>query len=178
MFNGGLLLCSMCLGVPFIAPRQLGAIGSPFGRQFLPSVGWRTRQSGAPPDMYSARFISISGKADRWAFSPLGTPDAVQCTSDSPVRSCDRWLWPRVARWSRCWSLARTLLAYRTVRCTPDSPMNFSRSALGDFPRAASLLLDQPVHRPDSPVRCRLVPNFSSPISLDLTRFLALRGIY
>jgi hypothetical protein len=60
---------------------------------------------------------------------------------------------------------------------SPDSPMNFSRSALGDFLRAASLLLDQPVHRPDSPVRRRLVPNFSSPISLDLTRFLALRGI-
>jgi hypothetical protein len=44
----------MRLGVPFIALRQLGAIGVPFGRQFLPSVGWRTRQSGAPPDMNSA----------------------------------------------------------------------------------------------------------------------------
>jgi hypothetical protein len=36
----------MRLGVPFIAPRQLGAVGSPFGRQFLLSVGWRTEQSG------------------------------------------------------------------------------------------------------------------------------------
>jgi hypothetical protein len=43
----------MRLGVPFIAPRQLGAVGIPFGRQFLPSVGWRTGQSGAPPDMNS-----------------------------------------------------------------------------------------------------------------------------
>jgi hypothetical protein len=43
----------MCLGVPFIAPRQLGAIGDPIGSQFLPSVGWRTGQSGAPPDMNS-----------------------------------------------------------------------------------------------------------------------------
>jgi hypothetical protein len=42
MFNGGLVLCSMRLGVPFIAPRQLGAIGTSFGRQFLSSVGWRT----------------------------------------------------------------------------------------------------------------------------------------
>jgi hypothetical protein len=41
---------SMRLGVPFIAPRQLGAVGSIFGRQILPSVGWRTGQSGAPPD--------------------------------------------------------------------------------------------------------------------------------
>jgi hypothetical protein len=28
---------SMCLGVPFIAPRQLGAVGGNLGRQFLPS---------------------------------------------------------------------------------------------------------------------------------------------
>jgi hypothetical protein len=39
MFNGGLVLCSMHIGVPFIAPRQLGAVGSLFGRQFLPSIG-------------------------------------------------------------------------------------------------------------------------------------------
>jgi hypothetical protein len=51
---------SMRLGVPFIAPRQLGAIGGNLGRQFLPSVGWRTGQSGAPPD----RHCSWSG-ADR-----------------------------------------------------------------------------------------------------------------
>jgi hypothetical protein len=41
---------SMRLGVPFIAPRQIGAVGDQQGRQFLPSVGWRTGQSGAPPD--------------------------------------------------------------------------------------------------------------------------------
>jgi hypothetical protein len=41
---------SMRLGVPFIAPRQLGVVGGNFGRQILPSVGWRTGQSGAPPD--------------------------------------------------------------------------------------------------------------------------------
>jgi hypothetical protein len=41
---------SMCLGVPFIAPRQLGAVGGQQGRPKLPSVGWRTGQSGAPPD--------------------------------------------------------------------------------------------------------------------------------
>jgi hypothetical protein len=33
---------SMRLGVPFIAPRQLGAVESIPGRQFLPSVAWRT----------------------------------------------------------------------------------------------------------------------------------------
>jgi hypothetical protein len=38
---------SMGLGVPFIAPRQLGAVESIPGRRFLPSVAWRTGQSGA-----------------------------------------------------------------------------------------------------------------------------------
>jgi hypothetical protein len=52
-----LVYSSMRLGVPFIDPRQLGAVGSNLGRQFLPSVGWRTRQSGAPPD----RHCSVSG---------------------------------------------------------------------------------------------------------------------
>jgi hypothetical protein len=47
----------MRLGVPFIAPRQLGAVESNPGRQFLPSVGWRTGQSGVPPD----RHCSLSG---------------------------------------------------------------------------------------------------------------------
>jgi hypothetical protein len=48
---------SMRLGVPFIAPRQLGAVGGILGRQFLPSVVWRTGQSGAPPDIH----CSLSG---------------------------------------------------------------------------------------------------------------------
>jgi hypothetical protein len=42
----------MRLGVPFIAPRQLGAVGGQQGRQFLASVGWHTGQSGAPPDSH------------------------------------------------------------------------------------------------------------------------------
>jgi hypothetical protein len=32
MFNDCLVLSSMCLGIPFIAPRDLGDIGAPFGR--------------------------------------------------------------------------------------------------------------------------------------------------
>jgi hypothetical protein len=47
-----LVFCSMRLGVPFIAPRELGAVGHQFGRQFLPSVEWCTGQSGAPPDSH------------------------------------------------------------------------------------------------------------------------------
>jgi hypothetical protein len=36
---------SMRLGVPFIAPRQLEAVGGILGRLILPYVGWRTGQS-------------------------------------------------------------------------------------------------------------------------------------
>ena len=61
---GDLELLSECLddssmrrGVPFIAPRQLGAVRSQQGKQFLPSVGWRTGQFGAPPDSH----CSMSG---------------------------------------------------------------------------------------------------------------------
>jgi hypothetical protein len=53
MLRECLVYCSMCQGVHFITPRQLGAVGDQLGRQFLPSVGWRTGQSGAPPDMNS-----------------------------------------------------------------------------------------------------------------------------
>jgi hypothetical protein len=57
MFSECLVWCSMRLGVPFIAPMQLGVVGVPFGRQFLPSVGWRTGQSGAPSDMNCAYLV-------------------------------------------------------------------------------------------------------------------------
>jgi hypothetical protein len=61
---GSLRMLSECLGdssmrqgVPFIAPRQLGVVGGKLGRPSLPSVEWRTGQSGAPPDSY----CSLSG---------------------------------------------------------------------------------------------------------------------
>jgi hypothetical protein len=50
MFLVSLGSSSMRLGVPFIAPRQLGAVGDQQGRPSLPSVEWRTGQSGALPD--------------------------------------------------------------------------------------------------------------------------------
>jgi hypothetical protein len=50
MLSECLVSCSMRLGFPFIAPRQLGAIGDQLERQILPSVEWCTGQSGAPPD--------------------------------------------------------------------------------------------------------------------------------
>jgi hypothetical protein len=106
----------MRLGVPFIAPRQLGAVESNPGRQFLPSVDWRTGQSGAPPDTVRCGFLSYSGVADRWRLGAVGALDTVRCTPDSPVFPSDRWLGhaSRVDCVADRWR-ARPL-AHRTVR--------------------------------------------------------------
>jgi hypothetical protein len=85
MLRECLVFSSMRLGVSFIAPRQLGAVESIPGRQFLPSVAWRTGQSGAPPDTVRCGFLSFFGEADRWRFGAVGAPDTVRCTPDSPV---------------------------------------------------------------------------------------------
>jgi hypothetical protein len=47
----------MRLGVPFIAPRQLRAVGDQLRKQFLPSVEWCTEQSGAPPDSHCSCLV-------------------------------------------------------------------------------------------------------------------------
>jgi hypothetical protein len=124
----------MRLGVPFIAPRQLGAVGGNLGRLLLPSVGWHTGQSGAPPDSLcrqsGADFFPIlaqSTVADSWQLAhrtlsdahrivrcPLPTVGAghaspVDCAADRcPV---DRWLIGQSG-------------------APPDSPVNFSRTPL------------------------------------------------
>jgi hypothetical protein len=48
---------SMRLGVPFIVPRQLGAVGGQLGRPNLPSVGWCIGQSGAPSDSHCSCLV-------------------------------------------------------------------------------------------------------------------------
>jgi hypothetical protein len=73
----------MRLAVPFIAPRQLGAVGDQLGRQFLPSVGWRTGQSGVPPDMNST--CPLLDLLPFLAKPTVGAPDTVRCTLNSPM---------------------------------------------------------------------------------------------
>jgi hypothetical protein len=108
----------MRLGVPFIAPRQLGAVESNLGRQFLPFVDWCTGQSGAPPDTVRCRFLSYSGAADRWRFGAVGAPN-------SPVPPPDRW--PGHASRPDC-AADRWLTGQSGT--PPDSPVNFSRTLL------------------------------------------------
>jgi hypothetical protein len=80
---------SMRLGVAFIDPRQQGAVGGILGRPKLPSVWWRTGQSGAPPDNHCS----------------------------CPVRDFLPFLAQPTVATSR-WLVHRTLSgAHRTVRC-------------------------------------------------------------
>jgi hypothetical protein len=65
MLLGCLGVSSMRLGVPFIAPRQLGAVESKSGRPILPSVVGGTGQSGAHRTLSGARFPSLNSEADR-----------------------------------------------------------------------------------------------------------------
>jgi hypothetical protein len=129
MLRECLMLCSMRLGVPFIAPRQLGAVGDQFVRPFLPSVEWCTVQSGAPPDShYSCMMCDL---LPYWAQPTVAPPGrlahrtlsgahwtlsgahwTVRCTQ--PTVGAGHM--SRVDRADDRWPLAQ--LAHRTVRCT------------------------------------------------------------
>jgi hypothetical protein len=113
------LVCSsMRLGVPFITLRQLGAVEDPLGRPILPSVGWHTGQSDAPPDNYCSCPVldffpygeqPTVGPRNRLAHRTLsGTHRTVRCAQPTigaaTCRAADRW--------------RRRPLAHRTVRCT------------------------------------------------------------
>jgi hypothetical protein len=152
MLRECLVFSSMRLGVPFIAPRQLGVVECIPGRQFLPSVAWCTGQSGAPPDTVRCGFLSFFGEADRWRFGAIGASDTVRCTPDSPVPPSDRWLGhvSRADRATNRWLTGQSG-AHRTVRCTPDSPVNYSRTPLITS-REQQVRLSQP-GAPDT-VRC------------------------
>jgi hypothetical protein len=70
---------SMRLGVPFIAPRQLGAVGGQLGRPNLPSDRWSSGSVGAPDTVRCAQPTVAAGHA-----SPADCA-ADRCTGD-------RWL--------------------------------------------------------------------------------------
>jgi hypothetical protein len=123
---------SMRLGVPFIAPMHLGAVGGQQGRLSLPSVRWRTRQSGAPPDSHCSCLVcdllpilaqttvadsrqlahrTLSG-AHRTVLCPLLT---VGAGHTSPVDcAIDRCIGGR-------WLIGQS-------GAPPDSPVNYSRT--------------------------------------------------
>jgi hypothetical protein len=133
----------MRLGVPFIAPRQLGAVESNPGRQFLPSAAWRTGQSGADLFPYLAK--PTVGALEPLAHRTLsGAHWTVRCpllaVGSATRRARIKWLTVSPA----------TVGSPDTVRCTPDCPVNYSRTPLISS-REQQVRLSQP-GAPDSPV--------------------------
>jgi hypothetical protein len=103
MIKECLVYSFMRLGVPFIAPRQLGAVESNLGRQFLPSVDWCTGQSGAD-------FFPILAQPTVDDLEPL----AHRTLSGAPIRLLAQ---PRVTRGLRGRPLAQ-----------PNTQVNYSRT--------------------------------------------------
>jgi hypothetical protein len=167
MLKECLVFSSMHLGVPFIALRQLEAVESIPGRQFLPSVAWRTGQSGAPPDTVRCGSLSLFGEADRCRFWAVGAPDTVLCPLLTVGSATRRARIPRsTVGPTDCWLTGQS-------GAPPDSPVIYSRT-----PLIASR--EQPVdrRRPGAPdtVRCtqtelslaeqsHLFSNLISPVS-------------
>jgi hypothetical protein len=155
MFSEYLGDSSMRLGVPFIAPRQLGANGGQLGRPNLPSVGWCTGQSGAPPDSHCScpvrdrlpnqahptvgprgrlahRTLSDAHRTVRCAQPTVvvGHASPVDCVADHCAG--DRWLTGQFG-------------------APLDSPVNYSRTPSSN-PESREFTVDQP-GTPDT-VRC------------------------
>jgi hypothetical protein len=128
---------------------------------------------GAPPDTVRCGFLSYSGATDRWRLGAVGAPDTVLCTPDSPVLPSDRWLGH--ASRADCAATVGAPDHWLTGQsgASPDSPVNYSRTLLTWFPRAATS--PQPTHRtlsgapPDSPVIYSRTPP-SRPESSPFTR--------
>jgi hypothetical protein len=123
---------SMRLGVPFIVPRQLGAVGGQQGRLSLPSVGWRTGQSGAPPDSHCRRsgvdLLPILAQSTVASPGQLRTGHCPVHTEHCPVHTGQSGAPCRpLARATRCPRIARPTVALATVGL-PDSPVNYSRT--------------------------------------------------
>jgi hypothetical protein len=129
-----LCFSSMRLGVPFIAPRQLGAIGGQQGRPSLPSIEWSTGQSGAPPDSHFRR----SG-ADLLPFLAQMTVAAPGQLAHRTLSGAHRTLsgahrtvrcpLPPLARATRRPRIAWPTVALATIG-SPNSPVNYSRTPL------------------------------------------------
>jgi hypothetical protein len=141
----------MRLGVPFIAPRQLGAVGGKLRRQSLPSVEWRTGQFDAPPDSYcslsGARFPSKSGVVDRCTSGPVGTPDTVRCTMPTVGAATHRpqISWPTIGAGDH-WLTGQS-------GAPPNSLVNYSHVVF-PFPESGDFAADD---SPDSLVHHRTV---------------------
>jgi hypothetical protein len=109
---------SIRLGVPFIAPRQLGPLEANLeGQTCLLS-------SGTPDSPMHHRTVTIAVccaiSLFCWSLGVVGTPDFVWCTPGVPNRP--------LLRATRRPRIARPTVALATVG-SPDSPVNYSHVA-------------------------------------------------
>jgi hypothetical protein len=122
MLREDLVFCSMRLGVPFIAPKQLGSVGGQLGRQFLPSVEWCTGQSGAPPNNHCSS--PVLDFLPYQAQPTVGPPGQLAHRTLSVAHRTVRCAQPTVGagHMSRIDHaddrLPQAPLTHRTVRCT------------------------------------------------------------
>jgi hypothetical protein len=100
---------------PFYSPKQLGAVGGQQGRLSLPSVEWRTGQSGAPPDSHYSCLVrdllpilAQTTVADSWRL-------AHRTLSGAPCRPS--------AQATRCPWIARPTVALAAIG-SPNSPVH------------------------------------------------------
>jgi hypothetical protein len=114
---------------------------------------------GAPDSPVRISFLFWCRRPlETWSCWRIGHCPVQTGQSSAPFRLLAR---PRVTRGLRGRPLARSTVAHRIVQC-PDSPVNYSRTLLTWFRRAATL--PQPTHRtlsgapPDSPVIYRRTP--------------------
>jgi hypothetical protein len=123
---------SMRLGVPFIAPRQLGAVGGNLGRLILPSVKWRTGQSGVDllPNLAQSTVATLASVGAPDSLVPFPTVGAGHVSpSDHAADRCK----------VDCWLTGQS-------GASPDSPMNFSRTPL-NFSRERRLRRGRPTEQ-------------------------------
>jgi hypothetical protein len=184
MLSECLCYSSMRLGVPFKSLRQLGVVGGQQGRPSLPSVEWRTGQSGAPSDSHCrwsgadllpflAQTIvappgqlahrTLSG-AHRIVWCPLPTVGAghaspADCAADHCIG--DRWFTGQSG-------------------APPDSPVNYSRTPLNfsrewPFHRSSAWRTGHcPVCQTELSFGCTQ-PVFCNPFLFFFSLFLTLR---
>jgi hypothetical protein len=121
----------MRLGVPFIAPRQLGAVGGQQGRPKLPSIGWCTGQSGAPPNCHCS--MSGADLLPNLAQMTVAVPWQLAHRTLSGAHRTVRYPLPTIGAGhvsptdcaaDRC---ARGRWLTGQSGAPPDSPMNYSR---------------------------------------------------
>jgi hypothetical protein len=144
MFKDAWCCCSMRIGVPFIALRDLGVVGAPFRRPWLPFVRGCTRLSGPPSDNeqcmipFLVWWSWLLPALAPWHTGPVAHR-TIWCLLVTVVwvhvapadRAAVRWLSAQLAHWTVRWIIVATPLIFPRAACSlgapawaPDSPVH------------------------------------------------------